>query len=148
MARLEMVKCDLVSRLKKESLTAGRFGVVGLFATTVHVLVAIRLVSATALPVLFANLVAFLVAFSISFAGNYYWTFRAPGKPANAMRRYFLISVSAFSANTVLLAGLLRAGWLSPAGSTAAAAVVIPCITFLASRLWGFRRAETESVRV
>lgn len=55
------------------------------------------------------------------------------------MSRFFLISVSAFSANSLILALLTRLQWLPPAEAAVSAATVVPLITYLASRFWGFR---------
>ncbi len=117
---------------------AGRFGLVGGTATLIHMLLAWFLLGNSLLPALLANLVAFMTAFTFSFSGNYYWTFRQPGQRGKVMRRFFLISATAFAANTLLLAVLLNAGWLSPTASVLSAAIVIPVITFTASRFWAF----------
>jgi putative flippase GtrA len=130
---------SLVARLWAELILASRFGVVGIAATAIHVLVVWSLIRGAVLPVLAANFVAFLTAFSFSLSGNYYWTFNTPGNPSRAIRRFFLISGGAFAANNFLLAVLLSAAWLSPVVSAVSAATVIPAITFLASRFWGFR---------
>jgi putative flippase GtrA len=126
-------------------IVVSRFGLVGLIATVIHIVVVWRLIDMTPLPVLVANLVAFLTAFGVSFAGNYYWTFRNPGRPGRTMRRFFLVSASAFGANTILLGVILNKGWLTPTVSAITAAAVIPLITFLASRLWCFRNGEGRS---
>jgi hypothetical protein len=44
--------------------------------------------------------------------------------------------------NTVLLAALLDAALLSPVVAAVLQAFIVPVITFLASRLWGFERAN------
>jgi putative flippase GtrA len=135
-----------VAFLRTELFRATRFGVVGAIATCVHMLVVWSLIENTRLPVMLANLLAFSTAFGLSFAGHYYWTFRSPGNAARAMRRFFLISVTAFSTNSLLLAGLLRLGWPSPAVGAVSAAAVIPAITFLVSRLWAFREERVDKV--
>lgn len=132
------------SRVLKELLIAARFGVIGVAATALHIGLVWTLATHTGLPVLLANLVAFLCAFVLSFTGNYIWTFSAPGSPGQAMRRFFLISLIAFLANSTLLAVILASGWLSPRLAAVASASVVPGITFLASRLWGFRQQTNE----
>ncbi|MBD9634228.1 MULTISPECIES: GtrA family protein [Pseudomonadaceae] len=131
-------------RVLKELLIALRFGIIGIAATALHIGVVWVLVGNTQLPALLANLIAFLCAFVLSFTGNYIWTFSAPGSPGKAMRRFFLISLSAFLANSTLLAAILASGWLSPRLAAVASASVVPGITFLASRLWGFRQQSHD----
>ena len=126
-------------RLRRELRLASRFGLVGIAATAVHVLVVLLLMQTINLPVLVANLFAFLTAFGVSFAGNYVWTFGSPGRPKTAMSRFFLISAFAFSANSLILYLLTRLQWLPPAEAAVSAAAVVPFISYLASRFWGFR---------
>jgi hypothetical protein len=73
------------------------------------------LIETTNAPVLLANLIAFLTAFGIS-------QFTGQSKGG----RFFLVSSSAFAANTLLLAFLTRAEWLQPAVAAVLAAAVIP----------------------
>jgi putative flippase GtrA len=127
-------------RVLRELFIAARFGVVGVCATALHIGVVWSLITCTAMPTLLANLVAFLCAFGLSFTGNYIWTFSNPGYPGKAMRRFFLISLTAFLINSTLLATILASGWLSPGLAAVASAAVVPGITFLASRLWGFHQ--------
>jgi hypothetical protein len=58
------------------------------------------------------------------------------------MWRFILIVASAFVANTYFLAALIKAVWLTPKASVLSAAAVIPVITFLAIRLWGFSQEK------
>lgn len=127
-------------RTLTELLIATRFGLVGIAATTLHIGVVWMLLTYSELPALIANLIAFICAFGLSFTGNYIWTFSAPGSPGRAMRRFFLISMVAFLANSTLLLTLLTSGWLSPPRAAIASAAIVPGISFIASRLWGFRQ--------
>lgn len=124
----------------KHLLILGRFGVVGSVATGIHMLVVSLIITSGIVPVLVANLIAFLTAFCFSFYGNYYWTFSSPGFRGRALRRFFLISASAFAVNTFVLATLLTTDYFSPTSSALVAATVIPVITFLLSRNWGFKK--------
>jgi putative flippase GtrA len=91
------------------------------------------------LPPLSANALAFLSAFGLSFAGNYYWTFGRPGSASAAIKRFFLVSSCAFALNTLVLAALIAIDLLPQSIAAILAALVIPALTFLASRFWVFR---------
>lgn len=128
-------------RLWREAWIAARFGVVGVSATALHLAVAAGLLMLAGAPPLLANTGAFLVAFCLSFSGNYFWTFRAPGNAGRAMRRFLAISGSAFLVNTLVLSALLESGRVAPLIALVLSVAVMPVITYLASRLWGFRPA-------
>lgn len=116
-----------------------RFGLIGGLATGIHILVLWVLLSGSSLPVLLANTVAFLGAFGFSFAGNYFWTFRASGSLGQAMLRFLIVSASAFLLNSALLAAILWSGRMDSTVAALGSAAVIPVITFLASRFWAFQ---------
>ena len=128
-------------RALRELLYTGRFAIVGAAATLLHLTVVWVLIERAGLPALSANAIAFVSAFGLSFAGNYYWTFGQPGSPQAAIKRFFLVSSSAFAVNTLALAALISTNWLPPSTAAFLAAFLIPVATFLASRLWAFRGA-------
>jgi len=121
-----------------ELLVASRFGLVGLAATAVHLAIVTLLIRAGLAPLL-ANLLAFLCAFGVSFCGHYFWTFRSSAGIASAVLRFFLIAVGGFFINSALLAMLLR--WTTLENTTCAliAVLIVPVLSFFASRLWGFK---------
>ncbi len=129
-------------QLWHEMVIAARFGLVGIVSTTVHILIVWLLLISTVFSPIVANTFAFLTAFGISFVGNYRWTFRSPGNVGRAIKRFLLISVSAFVINTLLLAVLLRGEWFSPLVAAIFSAAVVPLITFVTSRFWGFQSRE------
>jgi putative flippase GtrA len=126
-------------RVLAEIFLVLRFGLVGSIATGIHILILWVLLSKILLPVFIANAIAFVSAFGFSFAGNYLWTFGAPGSPRRAMLRFLIISTSAFFLNNALLALILGFGWLDSTQAAIGSAAVIPVITFLTSRFWGFK---------
>jgi putative flippase GtrA len=132
----------MVAKAGQEFLIAGRFGLVGIAATALHMTVVWVLIVYVDLPVMIANLAAFTCAFAVSFAGNYLWTFSMPGSPRRALVRFLVISLSAFAMNNGLLAALLALGWLDEATAVLAAAAVVPFISFVGSRLWGFNASR------
>lgn len=131
----------IITCLWNEALFVWRFALVGISATIVHMLVVWMLIEVGSRAPLLANLAAFLTAFVVSFTGHYFWTFRVPGHFGRAAQRFFLIAGSAFAINTSLLAMLLKVSWLSNSSAAMLAAIVVPVITFVASRLWGFSQS-------
>src|SRR5579872_1726549 len=80
-----------------------RFAVVGLSAAGVHFSIVVLLVEAQWLQPLLANIVAFCLAFQVSYWGHRQWTFSGTQqKHAVAFPRLFLVSVLAFGINESL----------------------------------------------
>lgn len=122
-----------------ELLLVGRFSAVGIISTFIHIgTVSIIMAKSHIVPMI-ANLLAFVLAFTFSFLGQYHWTFKARCNKKTALRRFFLVSMTAFLVNNILLASLLRIEVLSNYLSTILAATIIPVITYTASRIWAFQ---------
>ena len=123
-------------RALSEALLLYRFAAVGLLAGVVHIGVAGTLVATGTLPPLSANLVAFSVAFALSFTGQYFWTFRCTRHWMVAVVRFAAISATAFGVNNLLLLGLLQLEVLPAASAAVLAPLVIPIVTYLGNRFW------------
>lgn len=128
----------------QEFILAIRFGLVGIFATAVHITIATLLLMHSEVNLIAVNTLAFLTAFGVSFLGNYLWTFRAPGSPRRAILRFFLIAVGAYAANTMLLLFLTSQRWLSTFESMIISATIVPIISFSLSRVWGFSKNMSD----
>lgn len=115
-----------------------RFAIVGGVATLVHLALVWTLIN-MGVHALLSNLLAFLTAFWVSLCGHYYWSFRSNGGFSAALLAFGLIACCGFLMNTVVLAALLRTGWLSAKVSATISTLVVPVITYLASRFWGFK---------
>lgn len=117
------------------------FVVVGCTAAGVHLGTVTLLVALSDWPPLLANVIAWLVAFCVSFAGHWQLTFPHSGAPMlRAMRRFFMISLAGFATNEALYALLLHAfgeRWYLPVLFVVLLAVAI--ITWLLSSRWAFR---------
>ncbi|MCT8467705.1 GtrA family protein [Chromohalobacter canadensis] len=124
-----------MSRLAGEAGTAARFGLVGVIATGGHLLVAGVLLGLwPGMSEFVANLVAFLAAFQVSLIGHRRVTFRRRGRAT----RFFLVAALGFALNNGVLAALLAVTPLSGFIAVAIATLMVPVLTYLASRFWAF----------
>lgn len=116
------------------------FIAVGCAAAATHWLVVVAVVSAGGLAPLAANVVGWLVAFCVSFAGHFQLTFRHHKTPvARAARRFFAVSALGFAVNELAYAWLLRATNLPYDILLALILIAIAGMTFILGRLWAFR---------
>lgn len=114
-----------------------RFILVGVGAALTHWLCAVLVLRW--LDPLLANVVGFGCAFPVSFIGHWRWSFRQQGaRGAQALPRFAAVAVSGFAANELLLAGLLRGGWLPAQVALGLSLVLVALATFLLSRHWAF----------
>jgi putative flippase GtrA len=112
-----------------------RFGLVGGAATVIHLATAwILLWQWPGISPFIANLIAFLLAFQVSFWGHSRFTFGSEGSPA----RFLVVSGSGFLLNNALLALLLLTGFFSSFAAICLAAFLVPLFVFLASKFWVF----------
>jgi putative flippase GtrA len=116
------------------------FGVVGLLATAVHAIVFVLCVEVARLSPLAANFAAFAVAVSVSYVGNYRWTFAARAS-VGSFARFLITSLIGLAINTTavwVVSDLLRVSYLY---ALLAILFVAPVAVFLLSRYWAFRKA-------
>lgn len=135
-------------KLKTEGAVAGKFAVIGVFATLTHAIVASLLFETGVLAVVLSNVCGFLAAFTVSFCGHYYWSFshlRLQGTMLKSMARFLVISVSGFLLNSTILAlWLVITPWPEIYGLWLAIAVV-PAFSFAGARLWAFAHQPATS---
>lgn len=115
-----------------------RFISVGGGATIVHVVAALFLNGVLAIAPLWANCFAFVLAWSVSYWGNWRWTFAAASAHRSAMPRFLALSVCLFGINqAIVYVGTVVLGWPFWA-SMVLVLLIIPPLGFLAGRLWAF----------
>jgi Predicted membrane protein len=128
----------LLSRYLKLKVI-GRFGLVGVVATLVHLMVSMMTLWLGA-NIYLANILGFLVAFGVSFLGHSRLTFPEGDRSHWAWARFFLVALMGFGLNNLVL--LLSDGkgmeWLR----LVVAIFVAPLGTFLLSALWVFARRD------
>jgi putative flippase GtrA len=117
-----------------------RFGFIGVMAAIVNFLAVVLLVSSTHLNPLWANVVAFLIAFQVSFLGHKGFTFQKhDGKHLNAMTKFFIVAGVSFALNEGLFALFLKEFHLYYMFALLLVLVIVPPFTFAFSKLWAFR---------
>lgn len=132
----------LQAKIQDEAGKAGRFGLVGLAATAVHLGIAqLALLLWGAAPWL-ANLIGFAAAFTVGLAGHQWFTFRGVAPLQRSVWRYGAIALAGLLATNIVLEGLRASGALSDAAALTIAILVVPAISFVASRFWGFAPAR------
>lgn len=118
----------------------GCFVAVGCAAAATHWLVAVLVVRLAGYPPLAANVVGWLAAFCVSFAGHYRYTFRHQRAPlARAAGRFFLVSALGFCVNELAYAYLLQATTIRYDVLLALILIAIAGGTFILGRFWAFR---------
>jgi putative flippase GtrA len=116
------------------------FVLVGCAAAMVHFGVVVLLVEALRVPPLAANVAGWLVAFAMSFLGQWQLTFASRGTPwRHALPRYFLLSLAGFSANEAGYALLLHFTPLPYDAALALVLLAVAVMTYLLGSRWVFR---------
>lgn len=121
-------------------LRLASFVAVGSAAAAVHFGVVVLLVSGAGVPPLAANVLGWLVAFIVSFLGQWQLTFRAHGAPwLRALRRFFVLSLTGFAINESAYALLLHFSHLPYDVLLALVLLGVAVMTYLLGSRWAFR---------
>lgn len=120
-------------------LSIGRFTLIGILAASVHISIAWVLIAQAIFTPLPANIIAFLLAFMVSFSGHYYWTFGARSDIFQSLRRFLIIAVCAMIINNLILVFLLQYKLIPAVLSVVIAACIIPVVTYILSHFWAFK---------
>ena len=116
-----------------------RFLGVGGLATVTHYLVAVSIVYLMVLNPEVANIIGFLVAFSVSFFGHWLWTFREQQARFNrALPAFAVVAVSMFLLNAMFFHLLLRFTAIRFELCLLFAQSIVLVLTFLVSKYWAF----------
>ncbi|RJG13333.1 GtrA family protein [Pseudomonas cavernicola] len=118
------------------------FAIVGVTALLVHFLVVSLLVPLGLAP-LFANVLAYLVAFQVSYWGHRLKTFEAGHLPhRQTLPRFFAVASFGFLLNETLYFILLCTTPLDYRVALLIVLLVVAGVTFVLSRLWAFYGAK------
>ena len=118
-----------------------RFGVVGVGATLTHAITLVLCVELLAVPVLAANVVAFISALPVSYFGHQRWTFEADSEHGAQAPKFIATAVGGFLVNEAVLWVVHHAlGFDYRIGAFVAIGTSAVTV-FLLSKLWVFRQS-------
>ena len=116
-----------------------RFGIVGVLATFVHMVNGYLLIQAGLHPLL-ANLLAFAIAFLVSFIGHLEFSFAGEDvAPSSALRKFAVVALVGFGCNEAMLITLLSQSALADTIALWVSTGFAAIVTFALSRAWAFR---------
>ncbi|MES2218329.1 MAG: GtrA family protein [Pseudomonadota bacterium] len=117
-----------------------RFVLIGSTAAMVNFSIVIALVESGLLSPLYANIIAFSIAFQVSYFGHRYWTFnRTVNTHKIAVPRLLLISGSSFIANEGIFYIFLNVFQLPYILALFLTLTVLPIVSFTFNKLWVFQ---------
>ncbi len=117
-----------------------RFGLVGLCAAAVHISLLAFFVEIGQLKPLIANIIAFIIAFQVSYWGHRIWTFN--GTTAShrvALPRLFLVCGTGFIANEGLFYVFLTVFNLPYPIAQFFVLSILPLVSFTMGKFWVFK---------
>ena len=115
------------------------FIAVGTAAAAVHFAVVLVLVGKLALPPLVANLLAWCVAFGVSYSGHRALTFRAHAAPlVRSAWRFAAVSLAGLAANELAYAALLQFTTVRYDVALALVLLGVAAFTYVLGRHWAF----------
>lgn len=121
-----------------------RFGLVGLFATTIHVSVASGAEAVASLTPQYANAAGFMAAFLFSYFGHLRYTFEKKEHARIYLLRFISLSVfSLFFSSAIVYVVTQKLGqnfvW-----ALAVVAVLVPTTTFIIAKFWAFSSIKPQ----
>ena len=126
-------------------LQIARFGIIGAAATLVHMGVAFVLYYGLDFAPLIANPIAFLLAWCVSYTGQFKWTFKDSGaQHKSSAPKFFAVSVLSLILSQIVV--WVTAELLGLPFYLAMICVVfsVPVVTFILSKFWVFRGKPSE----
>jgi putative flippase GtrA len=115
-----------------------RFVVTGAVATFVHVFIALLLNEGFGIASFWANFVAFLSTWPVSYAGNFFWTFETTAAHHKSMPRFGITSLTGLFVSQVIVWFVVEVMGQSLRVALVPALIIVPVLSFMMSRYWAF----------
>ena len=140
---LQQVKnLEMQARIKTLAPEMLRFGVTGSLSTVVHFCSVLFLVSFIRFMPLSANIIAFLIAFIVSYVGHSKFTFRNTAGRSGinpALPKFFITATFSFFLNESMYYYLVKAQHLNYLIALAIVLASVSIVTFSICKLWAFK---------
>lgn len=122
-----------------------RFGLVGILATIVHMIIGFLLIQAGWHPLL-ANTCAFVIAFFVSFVGHLGYSFSdQEASFRRSLSRFVAVGLIGFLVNQLILAVLIALAVTSDTASMLVSTGCAAFVTFGLSKVWAFRSERHDA---
>lgn len=117
-----------------------KFAIVGGFATATHAGLFIFIIEAKIASALQANFAAFVVAFLVSFLGQYHWTFKNSSDShwTQKMVRFMVVALIGLGLNTAAVYIIVDQFLLPYAYAVLFMTTIVPVTTFIINKKWAF----------
>lgn len=116
----------------------GRFIVVGVVATIVHVAVLVALVEWAGVSAVLASIPAFAIAMLASYSANRGWTFRRPGNHDVQLPRYAAVAILGLLLNVWAMTMAVNILGLPYWVGLVAVVAIASCASFALNSRWTF----------
>jgi len=128
-----------LGRLYENYTDVCRFIIVGGLATFVHYSVALLTHHLFGLSPLWANFLAFLIAFNVTYIGNYFWAFEADSDHKTSLPKSLAVSVTGLALSQIIVWGLTERLAFPFHLTLIFAVTLVPMVTFSLNRFWVFK---------
>lgn len=115
-----------------------RFGVTGITATTVHSLVLVVFVEVGGWAPTTANMVAFLCAVTVSYLGNYHWTYQSSRQHRSSVWRFVFVAIVAALMNYAIFILMVDHWNLHYLLALVVVMTTVPLFSFTVQKHWVF----------
>ena len=128
---------QLRSRLVSNSVL--KFGLVGLFATLTYYSSAIFLREVLqGFSILVTNVFAYCIAMIVSYAGHYFWTYKAQGNHGATIAKYIISALFGSALNSTIVYICMRFS-MQYKSAMLVAIILVPAVAYVINKKWVFR---------
>ncbi len=130
---------DFAQKIYRRHMDIFRFIIIGGLATIIHYIAALFTHHIFGFTPLWANFIAFCIAFNATYIGNYFWVFQAATDHKTSFMKSAVVSLTGLALSQVIVWILTEKGGLSFHITLIIAVMLVPMVTFSLNRFWVFK---------